>query len=271
MVITCESCGTRFKVDEKRLKKPVSKVRCSRCKHVFSVKVETEPEEEMVVLEAPEPEEPRDKEDVTGEEETTDEAEPARKPRTLASTGRQRTAGMARRPPVARSKIFVLTALPLFMIAIATVYYFMIKPEKTEKNAPAGKTPPVEIAQKTEAFFIENLNVGQMLVIQGEIRNVSPYPVSFVTLEAKLIGIDGKVVMSQKFFPGNVLSRDELTQLSLKEIQDRLSRREGDNLSNVHIKPGQTVPFMAVFYSLPPIEELTDYSISYVNAEIEKG
>lgn len=259
MIVTCESCGTRFKVDEKKLKKPVSKVRCSRCKHVFSVRVGPEPQERVVVLEVPEPEKPEELKEEKSED--LEEAPPIR---------HQRRAVPQTRPPVARSKIFVTTALPVLLLALAALYYFMMKPGKSERNIPQNKAVPVEIVQKAEAFFVENVNVGQMLVVQGQIRNISTDPISFVTLEAKLLGNDGKVVMSQRFFAGNVLSKDELSQLSIKEIQDRLTRKEGDNLSNVHVKPGQTVPFMVVFYNLPPIEELTDYSISYVNAEIEK-
>ncbi|MBW2708483.1 MAG: zinc-ribbon domain-containing protein [Deltaproteobacteria bacterium] len=36
MVIQCESCRTEFKLDESLLKKEGSKVRCSRCRHVFT-------------------------------------------------------------------------------------------------------------------------------------------------------------------------------------------------------------------------------------------
>jgi len=36
MVIQCESCRTEFKLDESLLKKEGTKVRCSRCRHVFT-------------------------------------------------------------------------------------------------------------------------------------------------------------------------------------------------------------------------------------------
>lgn len=37
MIIQCEKCGTKFKLDESHLKKEGSKVRCSLCKHIFLV------------------------------------------------------------------------------------------------------------------------------------------------------------------------------------------------------------------------------------------
>src|SRR5208337_4387389 len=37
MVITCESCGARFRIDSDKLNKPRNKVRCSKCKNIFIV------------------------------------------------------------------------------------------------------------------------------------------------------------------------------------------------------------------------------------------
>ena len=37
MIITCEQCHSKFRLDDERIKETGSKVRCSKCKHVFSV------------------------------------------------------------------------------------------------------------------------------------------------------------------------------------------------------------------------------------------
>jgi len=52
MIITCEECSTRFNLDESMIKAGGSKVRCSLCKHIFTVFPQV-PEPPM----APEPEE----------------------------------------------------------------------------------------------------------------------------------------------------------------------------------------------------------------------
>lgn len=52
MIITCEKCGVSFKLNEKLLKPQGSKVRCSKCKHIFVAyppAPEPEPEPEPVV------------------------------------------------------------------------------------------------------------------------------------------------------------------------------------------------------------------------------
>lgn len=45
MIIQCEQCKTRFKLDESRVKDTGVKVRCSKCKHTFIVKKEVSEEE----------------------------------------------------------------------------------------------------------------------------------------------------------------------------------------------------------------------------------
>ena len=276
MIVRCESCGTKFKVDETKLKKPVNKVRCSRCKHIFTVKLEPEPEDEMVILD------PESESELTEEpirktireelshlpDEEKSHSRPISEPPSPRIPRQPRTSRT--KPPVARSKVFVLVAMPILLIALAFGYYFYAKPTEKAIKTTRKEIPPVTISSKTEAYFIENVNVGQMLVVQGEVTNKGNYPISFVMLEGKIYGPDNKVLLNQRFYAGNILTKDELTQLPASEIQARMLHREGNNLSNVHIKPGDKVPFMVVFYNLPPIEELTDYSVEYVNAEVEK-
>jgi len=269
MIVTCESCGTKFRVDERKLKKPVTKVRCSRCKHVFVIRLEPESDdEEMVILDPTTNEDlPKDFEKEIGGKVESTTSPTTVEPPTSASTTRRPYS----QPPVARSKIFVLVALPLLIIAVGVSYYFFANPVKRAvKQSPRVEVPPITVSDKTEAYFIENVHVGQMLVVQGEVINTAPYPVSFIMLEGKIYGPKDKVAIRQRFYAGNIMTKEELAQWPINEIQSRILHREGDNLSNVHVKPGERVPYMVVFYNLPPIEELTDYSVEYINAEAEK-
>ena len=40
MIIQCEQCRTKFRLDDSRVKDAGVKVRCAKCKHVFSVRKE---------------------------------------------------------------------------------------------------------------------------------------------------------------------------------------------------------------------------------------
>jgi chromosome partitioning protein len=48
MIIICDSCKTRFQLDVSLIKKTLFKVRCSKCKHVFSV--DTSPKDDVYEL-----------------------------------------------------------------------------------------------------------------------------------------------------------------------------------------------------------------------------
>lgn len=48
MILTCERCETRFRLDEKRLPAGGARVRCSRCKHAFFVNPGVAPDPERV-------------------------------------------------------------------------------------------------------------------------------------------------------------------------------------------------------------------------------
>ena len=48
MIIICDKCKTKFQLDVSLIKKTLFKVRCSKCKHVFSV--DTSPKEEVYEL-----------------------------------------------------------------------------------------------------------------------------------------------------------------------------------------------------------------------------
>ena len=64
MIITCENCSTSFNLDDKFLKPSGSKVRCSKCKHIFTAFPATALEEK----EAPPAETPVDEPESAAEE-----------------------------------------------------------------------------------------------------------------------------------------------------------------------------------------------------------
>ncbi len=49
------------------------------------------------------------------------------------------------------------------------------------------------ILESMQAYFLENDHLGQIFVVEGEVRNDSPSPVSFILVEGKLYTIDSKV------------------------------------------------------------------------------
>jgi predicted Zn finger-like uncharacterized protein len=63
MIVTCDSCMTKFSLDESKIPAKGAKVRCSKCQHVFFVTPPTEPPAEPPPELPPEPKEEEPMED----------------------------------------------------------------------------------------------------------------------------------------------------------------------------------------------------------------
>lgn len=282
MIVTCESCGTKFRIDPSRVKKDTVKVRCSKCSYIFTISLRTSEEEpkkseKVIVLDdsfeedvekvagrfttSSETSHEEQKEDQVMDEVSEDYSGEAYKKK--ATTPRKS-------PPLAISKIVAVGVAVLIIIGFIGYKYYS-KRSFQPAPAPQSETVTVKINPQTQAFFIENIQVGQILVVQGEVINNSSSSVSFILLEGKVIGTNGKLLLSQRFYAGNTMTKEELAQLTIDKIQERMMRREGNSLSNVKVKPGDKVPFMVVFYNLPPIDDMSDYTVEFVSAELEKS
>jgi len=259
MIVTCESCQTKFRLDPSRLRGPESKVRCSRCGNVFNI---SPPEEEDGFLDFDLPES-------TPELASEIPVHPPIPGPVTASSAKKSSS----------SKTLLIWIIPLLLLGAASLWVIGQKVASTSSNrasqppiVESGVTPDkpsVNIMDTTQAYFLENAYAGQIFVVEGEVKNESATPVSFILLEGKLYSTDNKVAQSQRCFCGNVMSREELVQLNVTEIQDRMMNREGKDLENVHLAQGQSVPFMLVFHNLPELNTLTDYSVEVVSSEFD--
>jgi len=256
MIVSCEACKTKFRLDPSRLKGDKSKVRCTRCGHVFTVQ---RPQEEVLLkVDLPEQE-------LTFEEEFP-QPPPIPGPPGAYAAKRKNKAGLL----IGFVALLVIVGAGVFMLGKYSGFSFLPKSDGNKENAsPVEEQPSVTILDTTQAYFLENANAGQIFVIEGEVANESTKPVSFILLEGKLYGTDNRVAQSQRCFCGNLLAREELTQLSITEIQNRMMNREGKNLTNVHILPGNRIAFMLVFHNLPELDALSDYSIEVLSAKLD--
>jgi predicted Zn finger-like uncharacterized protein len=115
-------------------------------------------------------------------------------------------------------------------------------------------------AEKKAAVGLKNLTMtslpgtaaGDLVVIRGEVENLSGGPKSRLQVEAKLIDEAGREVGRKKVYAGNVLTEEELAAATPEEISRRLASPLGDRLSNLDVPTGRAVPFTVVFTKTPP-------------------
>ena len=222
-MITCESCGARFRLDSEKLDKPRNKLRCSKCKNVFTVE---RPEEDGLI-----------------HIEISDE-ESAFIPGTVPEQIGVTTGPEEKKKGVLRKTVLLAgVAVILTFVILALVFWpgsplLVSTGKKSVKEQPAQ--PVVTIMDSVQAYYLENVHSGQVLVIEGEVLNESSKPVSFVMIEGKLYNNNDTVAQIQRCYVGNSLTRKEIANLKLSEIQEKIMYREGKNLKNVgFLRPGE--------------------------------
>ena len=258
IVITCESCGARFRLDSDKLNKRRNKVRCSKCANVFVVEQPDE-DEDLIHIEISEEETSFFPETDSEDDRKADEPAPENEPvasRSKRSSGKEVLVG-------AIAAVSLLLIIGVIFGLRGRFSFFQ------EKKVPEGHVKPdVAVAENLKASYAENAHIGQVLVIEGEVLNKSSRPVSFVMVEGKLFNRKDSVILTQRCYAGNPLTHGEITHLKLSEIQAKMLNREGSNLKDVKIPPAGEVPFLLVFHDLPEISTLSNYSVSVVSSEL---
>ena len=144
IVITCESCGSRFRLDSDKLNKPRNKVRCSHCRNVFVVE---QPEEnDLVHIEISEEESGFLPESDSEEMEQFEAPEPVRERRAPSerSTGKRRLL------------VAGIVAVPLIVI-VAAAFLWAGRLLKQKKLPVAAGKPDVTISNDVKAFYLADL------------------------------------------------------------------------------------------------------------------
>jgi predicted Zn finger-like uncharacterized protein len=231
MIVQCEQCKKKFKLNPDLINRSVVRVRCSSCKHVFSV---SRPEK-LDVMEA-----------------------------ALVSQE-------VKSPPPSRRKTssrpLLLFLIPLLLIAgsIALWLYvpWPLKPKPVEKSTGIEQLHLVE----TRGDFVENQEAGQLFVIQGRVRNESPKPLRWIHLRAKIYTSDGQTARQLDFYAGNILSNQQLQNMPLEKLLAYVQTQPATKDLTQEIGSRQEVSFTVPFGDLPELTQLSDYSVEILASQ----
>lgn len=113
--------------------------------------------------------------------------------------------------------------------------------------------------------FIDNKNVGRLFVIFGKVKNGYLVNRGRVTLSGKVFSPGKILVQEEKVYCGNFISDFELTNLKWDEIKAKLANEFVENGKNEKIEPGNSIPFMVVFSSLP--NDLEEFTIEVISSK----
>ncbi len=117
--------------------------------------------------------------------------------------------------------------------------------------AGAGDLKDLEIVGQEERYRgLVNPKGGQLLVIQGKVKNASSQPRGPIQLKAILTDPQQKSVKEREFYAGTVVFDDELQSLEPEEINRWLDTPGGRAQKQV-LGPGEAQSFMVVFFGAP--------------------
>ncbi|MBI4764717.1 MAG: zinc-ribbon domain-containing protein [Deltaproteobacteria bacterium] len=202
MIIRCEKCETTYHLDQKQIEPFGSKVRCSRCGHIFWAEPPS-----FSFSEDP---------------------------------GLQKTPGVflpfpeegkaAVRPIQSSRKIFwTLGTIFLFILIALTARFFYIQylhPDWSMADTwskvfffPVDPEGNLKLSLiNVKKYYKENEKIGTLLIIEGEIKNGYPAIREKVKIRASVMKAGKKKVMSFDIFAGRILTSEELSTFSLEDI-----------------------------------------------------
>jgi len=179
--------------------------------------------------------------------------------------------------PIARkstSRVFLLLTLLLLLLGGAGAYLYLQSDGQqfVERLLVTlkGEEPAAPVEQRigltiSGSSYVDNREVGQLLVIQGAATNNFSGVRSAITVKGVLVGADGKVLQQQTVFCGNYLSEEKLRTMKYAQIEEAMNNQFGDSLVNMNVKPGTAIRFTVVFRNLP--QNLANISVEVVDSK----
>jgi predicted Zn finger-like uncharacterized protein len=109
----------------------------------------------------------------------------------------------------------------------------------------------LEIFNQEERYRgLVNQKGGQLLLIQGKVKNSSNKPRGPIQIKATLTDSQHKTVKERDFYAGTVIFDDELQKLDPEEI-NRWFDTPGGRAQKTILEPGESQSFMVVFFGTP--------------------
>jgi hypothetical protein len=165
--------------------------------------------------------------------------------------------------------LLLLLILPLIVIALLDRFmnidvpyvtdYMKQVPYLNQVMKPEMKAVGEIRVDNISSMFIDNKTHGKLFVITGTVKNEFSESRKYIKIQGSLFSAGKTLAREVTVYGGNIISDLDLSEMSLADINQRLSNRFGDKKSNFDVRPGQAIPFMVVFSDLP--ESLEEFTI----------
>lgn len=140
--------------------------------------------------------------------------------------------------------------------------------EMGDPSDPVSLVSELEL-RDVRQYQVKNEKVGNLVIIEGKVKNNFPAPRELIRLEAELYDANGNKLVAQQQLAGNSMSSFQLELLDKDELDKVLNNKLDIVEANTNVLPGNEVPFTVVFVNPPA--EASDYKVRIAEASIPKG
>jgi predicted Zn finger-like uncharacterized protein len=116
---------------------------------------------------------------------------------------------------------------------------------------PAAPAAPKYDLRNVIGYFESGGASPRILVIKGQVANLSKSEKSGIRVHAALLDNTDTVLVQQVVYAGNVLSAEAIRRGDRNTLSKALGNRFGEGLMNMSVAPGRAIPFMVLFFDAP--------------------
>ncbi|MFA6147369.1 MAG: DUF3426 domain-containing protein [bacterium] len=188
------------------------------------------------------------------------EAEPAPAPHGEPSS--QRVAQAPESPRTRSSSVPAVAAVLVVLLAAGGYLGLTTSGRKTLEGAvpgiaalwrgkPEAPAGPKYDLRNVIGYYESGADSPRILVIKGQVANLSPAEKSGIRVHAALLDNTDSVLVQQVVYAGNVLSGEAIRKGKRDTLTKALGNRFGEGLANMQVTPGKAIPFMVLFFDAP--------------------
>jgi predicted RNA-binding Zn-ribbon protein involved in translation (DUF1610 family) len=131
-------------------------------------------------------------------------------------------------------------------------------------QASAAARPAYDV-RELKSTAQGNKTAGNLFVVSGTVVNVGKGASRGIQMRAALLGGDNQVLMENTSLAGNLIDEPTLHHMKRITIEVYLKMERRDEGENRYIPPGKSLPFMVVFFDPP--EKIGSFTVHAVDAD----
>jgi predicted Zn finger-like uncharacterized protein len=136
------------------------------------------------------------------------------------------------------------------------------------KQTPQPPLKPVLDEPSINGRFVSNKSAGDLFIITGKVKNPSNEAVSYIRVKGTLMKKNNTKAGTLIAYCGNIIPEETLKTGNISDITKQMGVKQGNQNTNVNIKPGASVMFMLIFSNLP--EDLSNFTVGVQGFEADQ-